>query len=453
VLLGNCSRNVEQETRAQGGDIGLPRNFQECKWDRKDLVRRLCHALDIAEQAIRRLASDGYTDSAESAISVRPEKLISETAVLLVAASPVAHHYGVRARIEGVAQHLIPYARSKRMLLGVCLEPSLALDYAQAHICLQRLGYPDPGFDELLRQSLNSQARAGRERVPHRLLEQEWITEIWNNRKSGPRRWTSPAALNSALNHPMDLLNGTRDDVYAFTHALIYVRDFNIHPRRLPRRTTVILAEAEAVLGRCLDEQDYDLGAEVLIAWPLTRKSWSAAAAFCFQVLAHVEDRAGFLPAPITRLQRLDELEGDNRSKYLLATAYHTAYVMGLLCAIALQPGRTPPSEVPTRASVPGTANLILQFLEADGRTAHWQDELDQLNSLQKDAIAGLLLSIALRRKVRQRNFGAVYKLLKLAYALGLADMPVSSQGAEMLERLDTFANITRAQRPSPSDG
>jgi len=73
----------------------------------------------------------------------------------------------------------------------------------------------------------------------------------------------------------MDLLNGSRDDVYAFTHALMYVTDFNIRPRRLPRRRAAILAEAEAALARCLDEQDYDLGGEVLLAWPLTGRSWS----------------------------------------------------------------------------------------------------------------------------------------------------------------------------------
>jgi hypothetical protein len=433
----------------QDGDAGLSMDAKEGKWDKKDLARRLCRALDVAARVIEHLAPSGYTDSTEPTNNVCPEKVISETAVLLVAASRVAHNDGVGARIESVARLLIPHARSELILLGVSLEPALALEYGQAHICLQRLGYPDPGFDELLRQSVNSQARAGRERPPSRLLEQEWIAEAWN-KGSILRKQTQPAALNSALRQPLDLLSSSRDDIYAFTHALMYLRDFNIHPRGLPRRRALILAEAESLLARCLDEQDYDLGAEVLLAWPLTGKSWSATAAFGFRTLAHVEDRAGFLPAPITRLQRLSELEGDSRTKYLLATAYHTAYVMGLLCATALQHGRMPPAEIPIGTSAPGSASLILQLLDSDGRRVHWQDEFDQLSSAQQDAISGFLLSIALRRKVRKREFGAVYKLLEVGHALGLADMPVSIQGAELLERVATFAKLIRCQLSAP---
>jgi hypothetical protein len=86
--------------------------------------------------------------------------------------------------------------------------------------------------------------------------------------------------------------------------------------------------------------KDYDLGGEVLLAWPLTGKTWSPAATFGLQVLTQVEDKAGFLPSPGTRLDRLNTLQGDERTDYLLATAYHTAYVMGLLSAAALTNGK-----------------------------------------------------------------------------------------------------------------
>ena len=57
------------------------------RWERSDLVRRLCHALDISLRVVRRLAANGYTDRADPAASVRPEKAIAETAV--VAETPV----------------------------------------------------------------------------------------------------------------------------------------------------------------------------------------------------------------------------------------------------------------------------------------------------------------------------------------------------------------------------
>jgi hypothetical protein len=253
--------------------------------------------------------------------------------------------------------------------------------------------------------------------------------------------------MKSVLNLPLDLLSGSREDIYAFTHALMYVTGFNIQPRRLPRSRAAILAEAEAMLARCLDEQDYDLGGEVLLAWPLTGKSWTAAAAFGFRVLARVEDAAGFLPTPSTRIERSNKLQGDDRANYLLATAYHTAYVMGLLCAAALQPGRTPPLNIPTGGVISGAASAVLKCLDADGRATHWRDELNALTDLESDAIAGFLLIVALRRSIVQRDFGNVRRLLEIGYASNLANTPAASQTAEMLERLATFAAIERAKQ------
>ena len=184
---------------------------------------------------------------------------------------------------------------------------------------------------------------------------------------------------------------------------------------------------------------------------PLTGKTWSPAAAFGFAVLARVEDEAGFLPGPGTRLDRLAKLQGSERTDYVLATAYHTAYVMGLLCAVALQPGRTPPSKFGAYRRAHGSARVILEYLAADDRRPHWCDDLDRLGDRCSDAVAGLLLSIALRRKVGQRDFRAVHELLKCGYTLGLVDTPASSQAAELLDRLTAFASLTLAS-PYASD-
>jgi len=419
-------------------------------WSTADLVRRLSRVLDVATQAIERLATNGYADSQDRSNTLRCEKLISETAFLLLRASKVQEHPEVRQRVIGLAARLLPHARSERMLLGVCVEPAVALDYAQAHIYLTRLGYPDAAFDEVLRQSLTSQVRSGRERPPHRVLEQEWLTRTWDGVRSSSRRSSSLAARHSMLGRPMDLLSGSRGDVYAFTHAVLYVTDINLMPQRLPRPASDILAEAEAALGRCLDDEDYDLGGEVLLAWPLLGKAWSAAAAFGFRVVADVEDRAGFLPSPSTRLQRLHELSGDERAEYLLATAYHTIYVMGLLCAAALQPGNAPPVRLPGARFPAGSSGPILQFLDADRRSGHWREEVERLTASERDAIAGLLFSVALRRKASERDFVGLRELLATGYRLGLAECPAASQAAELLDRVAAAAPmLLEARRQS----
>jgi len=170
-------------------------------WNKQDLTRRLCHALNIARQVVEQLASEGYRDTEESGNNVRPEKIISETAVLLLAASSVANNEKVRAEIDRVARLLIPHARGERMRLVVCLEGSLALDYALAHVCLRRLGYPDRDFDALIRLSLQSQARGGRERLPHRVLEQELTMRLWEGIKppNAKRRQRTRSAVNQPL--------------------------------------------------------------------------------------------------------------------------------------------------------------------------------------------------------------------------------------------------------------
>ena len=341
-----------------------------------------------------------------------------------------------------MARLLVPYARSKQTLLRICLEPALALDHGMAHICLARLAYGDSIVDELIQQSVTAKAGNGRERAPHRALEQQWIAAYWVGAGSALPR-SGQSRLSSVLNQPMDLLAGSKDDVYAFTHVLMYLTDFGNDSGRLPRARSAILAEAEAALARCLEEQDYDLGGEVLLAWPLISTSWSPAAAFGFRVLARVEDRAGFLPTPNTRVQRLNDLSGDKRTDYLLATSYHAVYVMGLLSATVLRPGRAPPTKIFRRGAVRGSASKILACITENDANRHWREEFDQLSGYEQDALAGLLLNIALYRKVQQREFEVVHKLLTLACDLGLANTPAATQAAELLQRLATFARLT----------
>jgi hypothetical protein len=415
-----------------------------------DLRRRLCDVLDVAKQTIERLATEGFVDSEEPANSVRPEKVISESALLLLAASTASSDAGIEARLEDVASCLEPHARSERMLLGICAEPALALDYALAHVCLKRIGYPDLRFDQALALVARAQARRGRERPPHRALEQHWVLRGLKAARETvtQSRRPAPACMkDSLLSRSMDVLSGSREDVYALTHALLYVRDFNLRPWRLPRRRNAILAEAEAALARSLDDQDYDLAGEVLMAWPLTGRSWSAASVFGFRVLAHVEDQAGFLPSTGTRLERLNQLEGDTRAKYLFATAYHTAYVMGLLCAVALQPGRAPPVAVKALGAPRALGRRLLAALDRDQHRSHWREEVDELPSAAQDALANLFLAIGLRRSVAERDFSRLHEFIQLGHKAGLTDLPTLRQAAEILARI---AHVSRGVQVRP---
>jgi hypothetical protein len=429
---------LEKQFQKSGKSLVLNTIAVNDKWESADLIRRLCHALDYAKQTIEYLALEGFTNPDDSNNNIRPEKIIGETAFLMLAASTAGAYIEVSSRIKELACILIPYARNKKTLLNICLQPALVMDFAQAHICLSKIGYPDTEFDLLISKSVGSHAHYGHERIPHRMLEQEWIKKIGNFHSKYSNSVTKTISF-TALANPIDLLNGTRDDIYAFTHALMYVSNFNISPWKLPRTRKELTGEAEAMLAKCLDEQDYDLCGEVLLSWPLTGKSWSATSNFAFHVLAHVEDKVGFLPSPSTRIETLQKLEDDNRKKYLYGTSYHTVYVMGLLSSVTLHQGKNPSKRILRNNPVSGSANKIMSYLNQGDYSPHWMELYNQLNESEKDSVAGFLLNVALIRDVRKKAFGRVYELLKIGYEFGLTDTAIARQTAELLERLEVF--------------
>ncbi len=409
-----------------------------------DLVRRLCHALDIARQAVRHLAPEGFIDENAPSLNIRPEKPIAETAVLLYAASLAPAYDEVRKRLRLVAEDLEPHARGARFQLGIGLRPALTWDYAIAHVLLTRLGFPDCAFDAIVRQALAAQAVGGYERTPHREAEQTWIASLWDDERPPCAR--TPSGRRTLLHQPMDIFGATDDSLYAFTHAVMYTTGFGLMPYALPRRRRTILAEAESILAACLDAQDYDLSAEILMTWPLTRASWSPMAAFAFKVLMDVEDQAGFLPTAGTRLHELDARSGADRTRYLLATSYHTAFVMGLLCAATLRSARAP--EVGSRNQPPATGAVqsLTEFLQ-DASAPHWTLTFARLESSKQHMLAGMLFTMALHRCVRRSQMQRIPDILVRGDELGLSDMPAASQAAELLDRLRC---VSQAQKPSP---
>jgi len=432
-----------------------------------DLVKRLCYALDIAGQSLELAGAAGFTNPDIPEATVRPEKVIAETGLLLYVSSLLDTNPALRQpdagaelgqRIDATARLLIPAARCERVLLEVCLQPAVAIDYAEAHIFLTAIGFPDPKFEALLEMVINTPEHHAKERFPHRVLEQEWVRKLWNKTPQIIPELSTTIAR-TPLGYSLDLLFGTRDDLYAFTHAMMYVTGFNDQPWRLPRNRCDILREAEGMLARSLDEEDYDLAAEILLSWPLTGHSWSAISTFAFCVLRNIEDRVGFLPTASTRIATLERLTGIERKKYFLATSYHTIYVMGLLCAVSLQPGNLPPEELPRGETGQaqretglaqsetgcGSAAAIRPYLMQDAPRPHWLEEFDRLPPAEKDILSGLLLDVAIHRNVRTKKYGVVFELLQLAYDLGIANTAMAAQAARLLERLSSFVATNQA--------
>jgi Domain of unknown function (DUF6895) len=400
--------------------------------DEADLEARLCRALDISKRAVQFFAVDGYIDSERPENSFRSEKPVAETAMLLYAASGGSPRPRIAARIDEIARLLAPFARSEQTLLNIALHPALALDFAIPHILLSKLGYRDPGIDDFIRSCRASMARDGRERPPFGSLEKRWIESLYIGGVPG-REWRSDL-ISSVLNRPLDLLGGLREDAYAFTHLLMYCTDFGFRSPYLPRARSIILAAATSLLAKCLDEEDYDLAGEVIMAWPLTRAPWSPSAVFGLHVLARVEDEVGILPGGTTRAARLNKLKGKERTRYAVATAYHTAYVMGMLCAVSLRSRRAPSRKIARRSFDKSFVDHLVSLLERD--QGHWQPALLDLSQSERNALGPLLLDIAIVQKCRKRDFQAVKELLVMASRYEVACSLLCAQAAELLERL-----------------
>jgi hypothetical protein len=323
--------------------------------------------------------------------------------------------------------------------IGIALHPALALDYGAAHIVLTCAGYPDATFEDSLAMSLAASTAHARERLPHRELEQDWLASL----RGGPE--PSPETLGrTALVRGIDLLTGSRDDVYALTHAVLYASDFG--------NRSVDLADADgsqavdmarSALAWALDDDDFDLAGELLLTWPFLGADWDETASLAFAILAQVEDEVGVLPSLALDREAYERQSESSRKSYVAAAAYHTAYVMGLLCAAML----TRDSRAEVLADGPGPtgalvcADSLLARLVASNRRPQWLRYVEAAPRQAHGAATALLLDAAVRRAIRQLELGVVRDLLELAVDHGYARSPLCLQAAGLLRRVATLAS------------
>ena len=408
----------------------------QASWPQEDLLRRVAAALNIARRTIETLGLDGYREAGPTEDSFGPDKPLAETAMLLYVVDTIDGPTRKHLRNGELCLALAPLARSPRTALAIALHPTICFQLAMPHILLTRLGLGDPHFDRVLALSAEALASRGREFLPHRALESCWLRSLWSTAQPGPE--FDHAVARSVMSHPLDLLWGSRDDAYAYTHTFMYFTDFGRNLRAVPRARAELVAESTGLLLRSLLMEDFDLAAEVLMTWPLMSADWTPAATFGFRVLAELEDRTGYLPAGNGVPEKFHHLSGAERTRYAVAAAYHTAYVMGMLCALAIGPGRSPP---PAIAGPLAPATLIESLLGLLPVTdTPWQITFRKLQLVEQQALAPELLHLALLAKTGSHDLSGTAELLQVAARHGMADTPVCAQAAQLLQRVATCA-------------
>lgn len=365
--------------------------------------------------------------------SFRREKFISETGLLLYAAANATKASPLLCdHIKDVASALMPYARSELLLTSMRLRPVVASEMAVAHACLTHLGYPDRAFQAELEQIMAAPVASMFERVPWKVIETDWLCRIGQVRLALD---LMSAVRDCIVSKGLDALFSRREEVYAFTHALIYLTDFGQNPGPLMRPMSSVIDDADAALAGCLDDDDFDLAAEVLFTWPYLRATWTPTGTFGMLVLARVEEEVGFLPSLSLREDVFLPLDGDRRAHYVAAEAYHTAYVMGLLAAALLAFDWSPEVTIPAVDDTRAAQHFHGLLLKRDP-VPQWERHFASLQNNQQEGLASFLAAVGLRRALLQRDFRRLRAILESSLEYGPMITPTVVHAAGLLARL-----------------
>jgi hypothetical protein len=424
-------------------------------WDLGDLIRRVQQSLDIAGHAVdAALRHEPQNDPHEGRSSdleadkvfakIRPLvviKVVAEAAMLLRCVTFLRHvDDQIASTIDELPERLILPARGKQLLAALCLEPALALDHAAAHIHLTDIGYRDAAVDRMLIEIFQGEVIGGPERLPNHELEHQWLRGIWLGDDGDA---SADLLARTCIARPLDVLGSRTQDLYAFTHVVLYASDMGRRFPQWPRPLKEIAGDADTALAAAVDADNFDLAAELIWTWPMLRLPWSPAATFSFGVLAATQDAHGFLPGPGYSAHDCEGLPKDLRDEYVLRTSYHATLVMGFVCATALRAALAPPVAVYPVAESGGTIDMILRLLRDQSHEPRWRSAFFHLDAKRRESLAEFVFSIALRRARASHDLELVRESLGVALRCDLVDGSTAHQALALLRRATMLGQMS----------
>lgn len=407
--------------------------------DKALFLERLYRILDTVERCIPIL---GVHAGDQAGQGFKREKFMCETALLLYASFRGSDDEGMRRRCRELGAMLAPQLRGDEVIALMALRPSMIPELSVGHVCLGQIGLADAAFDATIARLLEFGHKPP-ERVSWKDLESAWLAARSDHFK--PPDGLATSIARTALAVGFDCLTAKREELYAFTHGVIYFTDFGHRPLTPPRDLALILRDAEGALVRCMDDDDFDLAAELLMTWPFFGVPMSPIARFCLHVLMGVEEEAGFLPSLTLDLAKIGELDPEQGTRKLLDEAYHTIYVMGLLYAALLRGGQAAPetAAAPTVAPAPG---MSLPARQRHGKQAapQWEKYHAGLPPTERARLDGFVAGVALARALQANDLAGVRRIVLDCFDRGRGDAPGLENASEIVARL------ARLARPPP---
>jgi hypothetical protein len=308
------------------------------------LDARISESLAFAARALESARTNGHAWGPDDGEVIGPrEKVVTEAALLAY----IAHRaIGDGPPVTRLVEALLSCEDVlDRMYELIRWRPYLWVSAGATWVILDQFGVGDARRRGQLRAIWDDTSLPRpQERVPYRLLDEAWLRTIARGAidplldSDAIRQATSMANVGGGLHM-------NRSDLYAVTHAPMYLTDFGRrHPLSVERGWLGPLGAARLLIG------DFDLAAELAIANLLVQPSDDVASVVIATALTEIFDSLGIIPAPTFR-RHAHEASPDPDA-YLTYHSYHTTFVYGLLCSVVRVVGRgAPPVTQPFRGA------------------------------------------------------------------------------------------------------
>lgn len=209
--------------------------------------------------------------------------------------------------------------------------PQTAATLGVGFVLLSQFGRLLPNIEKLLRQAVTRGFTTLSERSTFRLMDTRWTYGLLDSGLVRPVDELLPLSTLGASPHPIYTMN---EDNYALTHAIYYVTDFGRKlPLTFPQAQTPFL---DSFLAWIAIRGDLDLLGEFLIATLTLHQPRTPAFRFAWHLLFKAWDDNGGLTGPEFSSAHFTELQGTEADAYAFSENYHTTFVGGILCAVAL---------------------------------------------------------------------------------------------------------------------
>jgi hypothetical protein len=302
--------------------------------DQAQLLNRLIDTLSTAADELAKLdAYVPYWKEDSHTFLRRQDKVAAEALLLAYLAARVPDpdnrlSTAVELLCAGAESH-IATARNQALLRRF---PQTATTLGVGFVLLIQLGRSLPSIERLLRRAVTHGFASLNERGTFRLMDMRWTFGLLDPSLVRPVEELLPFSTLAASPHPLYTAN---EDEYAITHALYYLTDFGCRTR-LPELPSDIEQMIDPFLAWNAVHQDLDLLGEFLIAAMVLHTPMSPAFKFAWHLFTMAWEDAGGLVGPEYSPARLAQLAQEEAGATEFLENYHTRFVGGILCAVAL---------------------------------------------------------------------------------------------------------------------